>query len=31
MVNDIEKTRIALSEYLSDLFQKSFTLIVFSS
>jgi subfamily B ATP-binding cassette protein MsbA len=29
VVNDIEKTRIALSEYLSDLFQKSFTLIVF--
>jgi len=23
VVNDIEKTRIALSEYLSDLFQKS--------
>jgi subfamily B ATP-binding cassette protein MsbA len=29
VVNDIEKTRIALSDYLSDLFQKSFTLIVF--
>ena len=29
VVNDIEKTRVALSEYLSDLFQKSFTLIVF--
>ena len=29
VINDIEKTRIALSEYLSDLFQKSFTLIVF--
>ena len=29
MINDIEKTRIALSEYLADLFQKSFTLIVF--
>ena len=29
VINDIEKTRIALSEYLSDLFQKSFTLAVF--
>src|SRR6202011_4187168 len=29
VINDIEKTRIALSEYLSDLFQKSFALIVF--
>jgi subfamily B ATP-binding cassette protein MsbA len=29
VINDIEKTRSALSEYLSDLFQKSFTLIVF--
>jgi subfamily B ATP-binding cassette protein MsbA len=29
VINDIEKTRIALSEYLADLFQKSFTLIVF--
>ena len=29
VINDIEKTRIALSEYLSDLFQKSFTLLVF--
>jgi subfamily B ATP-binding cassette protein MsbA len=29
VINDIEKTRIALSEYLSDLFQKSLTLIVF--
>jgi subfamily B ATP-binding cassette protein MsbA len=29
VVNDIEKTRIALSEYLADLFQKSFTLLVF--
>lgn len=28
-INDIEKTRIALSEYLADLFQKGFTLIVF--
>jgi ATP-binding cassette, subfamily B, bacterial MsbA len=29
VINDIEKTRVALSEYLSDLFQKSFTLLVF--
>ena len=29
VINDIEKTRIALSEYLADLFQKGFTLIVF--
>ena len=29
VINDIEKTRIALSEYLADLFQKSFTLVVF--
>src|SRR5439155_17555524 len=28
-INDIEKTRIALSEYLADLFQKEFTLIVY--
>jgi ATP-binding cassette, subfamily B, bacterial MsbA len=28
-INDVEKTRIALSEYLADLFQKSFTLLVF--
>lgn len=28
-INDVEKTRIALSEYLSDLFQKSFALVVF--
>jgi ATP-binding cassette, subfamily B, bacterial MsbA len=28
-INDVEKTRIALSEYLADLFQKSFTLMVF--
>ena len=28
-INDVEKTRIALSEYLADLFQKTFTLIVF--
>src|SRR5262249_53916527 len=27
--NDVEKTRVALSEYLADLFQKSFTLIGF--
>ena len=31
VINDIEKTRIALSEYLADLFQKGFTLIVFLS
>ena len=29
VINDIEKTRIALSEYLADLFQKGFTLLVF--
>jgi subfamily B ATP-binding cassette protein MsbA len=29
VINDIEKTRVALSEYLADLFQKSFTLLVF--
>lgn len=29
VINDIEKTRIALSEYFADLFQKSFTLTVF--
>ncbi|HVO56408.1 MAG TPA: ABC transporter ATP-binding protein [Dongiaceae bacterium] len=29
IINDIEKTRIALSEYLADLFQKGFTLVVF--
>lgn len=28
-INDVEKTRIALSEYLADFFQKGFTLIVF--
>ena len=28
-INDVEKTRVALSEYLADLFQKGFTLIVF--
>ncbi|GAC1701479.1 MAG: lipid A export permease/ATP-binding protein MsbA [Candidatus Acidiferrum sp.] len=30
-INDVERTRIALSEYLADLFQKSFTLVVFCS
>jgi ATP-binding cassette, subfamily B, bacterial MsbA len=29
VINDIEKTRVALSEYLADLFHKSFTLLVF--
>ena len=29
VINDIEKTRVALSEYLADMFQKSFTLLVF--
>ena len=29
VVNDVERTRVALSEYLADLFLKSFTLIVF--
>ncbi|PYU71817.1 MAG: hypothetical protein DMG49_08675 [Acidobacteria bacterium] len=28
-INDVERTRIALSEYLVDLFQKGFTLLVF--
>ena len=28
-INDVERTRIALSDYLADLFQKGFTLIVF--
>lgn len=28
-INDVERTRIALSEYLADLFQKGFSLIVF--
>ncbi len=28
-INDVERTRIALSEYLADLFQKSFTFLVF--
>ena len=27
-INDVERTRVALSEYLADLFQKGFTLIV---
>ncbi|HEX8872892.1 MAG TPA: ABC transporter ATP-binding protein [Candidatus Acidoferrum sp.] len=31
VVNDVEKTRIALSDYLADLFLKSFTLVVFLS
>ena len=30
-INDVERTRIALSEYLADLFLKGFTLIVFLS
>ncbi len=29
-INDIERVRIALSEYLADLFQKGFTLVVFT-
>jgi ATP-binding cassette, subfamily B, bacterial MsbA len=29
VINDVERTRIALSEYLADLFQKGFTLLVF--
>jgi ATP-binding cassette, subfamily B, bacterial MsbA len=28
-INDVERTRVALSEYLADLFQKGFSLIVF--
>jgi subfamily B ATP-binding cassette protein MsbA len=28
-INDVERTRIALSEYLADLFREGFTLIVF--
>jgi len=31
VINDVEKTRVALSEYLADLFLKSFTLLVFLS
>jgi subfamily B ATP-binding cassette protein MsbA len=30
-INDVERTRIALSEYLADLFQKSFSFLVFIS
>ncbi len=29
VINDVERTRTALSEYLADLFQKGFTLLVF--
>ena len=29
VINDVERTRVALSEYLADLFQKSFTFLVF--
>ena len=29
-INDVERTRIALSEYLADLFQKTFTFLVFA-
>lgn len=29
VINDVEKTRVSLSEYLADLFLKSFTLLVF--
>ena len=29
VINDVERTRIALSEYLADLFREGFTLIVF--
>jgi ATP-binding cassette, subfamily B, bacterial MsbA len=29
VINDVESTRIALSEYLADLFQKGFTFLVF--
>ncbi len=29
IINDVERTRIALSEYLADLFQKGFTFLVF--
>lgn len=28
-INDVERTRVALSEYLADLFQKSFTFLAF--
>jgi subfamily B ATP-binding cassette protein MsbA len=30
-INDVERTRVALSEYLADLFQKSFTFLAFVS
>lgn len=30
-INDVERTRIALSEYLADLFREGFTLIVFAT
>lgn len=30
-INDVERTRVALSEYLADLFQKGFSLIVFAA
>ena len=29
VINDVERTRVALSEYLADLFQKGFTFLVF--
>ncbi len=29
VINDVERTRIALSDYLADLFQKGFTFLVF--
>lgn len=29
VINDVEKVRVALSDYLADMFQKSFTLAVF--
>ena len=29
VINDVEKARLALGEYLSDIFQRSFTLLVF--
>jgi subfamily B ATP-binding cassette protein MsbA len=29
VISDVERTRVALSEYLADLFQKGFTLVVF--
>jgi ATP-binding cassette, subfamily B, bacterial MsbA len=30
-INDVERTRIALSEYLADLFREGFTLLVFAT